>query len=133
MAGISCRGFLQAGSLAAYLHDGDRVTFYGDSITAQRLYPKDIESFVDTRYPKLNIVFHNAGVPGDRVTGGYAGDAATRVTRNVTPFNPPVITVKLLREAAPDARTTLLEQAEFSLRVETSAGGKKSANDAVYN
>ena len=27
-----------------YLHDGDRVTFYGDSITAQRLYTQDINS-----------------------------------------------------------------------------------------
>lgn len=124
-----------------YLHDGDRITFYGDSITAQRLYTQDIESFVDTRYPKLNIAFHNAGVPGDRVTGGYAGDATTRVTRDVTPFNPSVITVmlgmneggytsfnpevipefqtgykkllKLLREAAPDARITLLENTPY--------------------
>ncbi len=124
-----------------YLHDGDRVTFYGDSITAQRLYTREIESFVDTRYPNLNIGFHNAGVPGDRVTGGYAGDAATRVTRDVAPFHPSVITVmlgmneggytsfrpeviprfetgykkllKLLREAAPDARITLLENTPY--------------------
>ncbi|WP_348269159.1 GDSL-type esterase/lipase family protein [Edaphobacter paludis] len=126
---------------AFYLHDGDRVTFYGDSITAQRFYTQDIESFVDTRYPKLNIAFHNAGVPGDRVTGGYAGDAATRVTRDVAPFHPSVITVMLgmneggytsfnpdvippfetgykklltlLREAAPDARITLLENTSY--------------------
>lgn len=126
---------------AFYLHDGDRVTFYGDSITAQRFYTQDIESFVDTRYPKLNIEFHNAGVPGDRVTGGYAGDAATRVARDVAPFQPSVITVMLgmneggyttfnpdvippfeagykklltlLREAAPDARITLLENTPY--------------------
>lgn len=124
-----------------YLHDGDRVTFYGDSITAQRFYTQDIESFVDTRYPTLNVTFHNAGVPGDRVTGGYTGDAETRVTRDVAPFHPSVITVmlgmneggytsynpdvispfqtgykkllKLLREAAPDARITLLENTAY--------------------
>ncbi len=124
-----------------YLHDGDRVTFYGDSITAQRLYTQDIESFVDTRYPALNVSFHNAGVPGDRVTGGYAGDAATRVTRDVAPFSPTVLTVmlgmneggytsfspdvlppfisgssqliKLLRVAAPQARITLLENSPY--------------------
>jgi lysophospholipase L1-like esterase len=117
-----------------YLHDGDRVTFYGDSITAQRFYTQDIESFVDTRYPTLNVSFHNAGVPGDRVTGGYAGDAAMRVARDVAPFTPTVLTVmlgmneggytyfrpellspfvsgysqllKLLRDAAPGARIT---------------------------
>jgi lysophospholipase L1-like esterase len=126
---------------AFYLHDGDRVAFYGDSITAQRLYTRDIESFVDTRYPKMNISFHNAGVPGDRVTGGYAGDAITRVGRDVAPFNPSVITLmlgmneggytsfnpeilppfetgyknllKLLREAAPNARITLLENTPY--------------------
>ena len=124
-----------------YLHDGDRVTFYGDSITALRFYTEDIESFTDTRYPKLNVSFHNAGVPGDRVTGGYAGDAATRVARDVAPFHPSVITVMLgmneggytsfnpdvippfkagygklltlLRAAAPDARITLLENTAY--------------------
>jgi lysophospholipase L1-like esterase len=124
-----------------YLHDGDRVTFYGDSITAQRLYTQDIEAFVDTRYPMIDVSFHNAGVPGDRVSGGYAGDAATRVTRDVAPFKPTVLTVmlgmneggytafspdvlppflsgyaellKLLRQAAPGARITLLENTSY--------------------
>jgi lysophospholipase L1-like esterase len=124
-----------------YLHDGDRVTFYGDSITAQRLYTQDIEAFVDTRYPMLNVSFHNAGVPGDRVSGGYAGDAATRVARDVAPFKPTVLTVmlgmneggyaafnpdvlppflsgyaellKLLRQAVPTARITLLENTSY--------------------
>jgi lysophospholipase L1-like esterase len=143
--GLLTSAFLITASVAHaqtfYLHDGDRVTFYGDSITAQRFYTQDIESFVDTRYPKLNIAFHNAGVPGDRVTGGYAGDAATRVARDVAPFHPTVITVMLgmneggytsfnpdvippfeagyktlltlLREASPDARITLLENTSY--------------------
>jgi lysophospholipase L1-like esterase len=126
---------------AFYLHDNDRVIFYGDSITAQRLYTQDIESFVDTRYPTLNIAFHNAGVPGDRVTGGYAGDAATRIARDVAPFHPSVITVmlgmneggytsfhqevipefvtgyrkllRLLREADPTAQITLIENTPY--------------------
>src|SRR5439155_26558908 len=29
-----------------YLHDGDRVVFYGDSITEQRLYPTFVETYV---------------------------------------------------------------------------------------
>lgn len=124
-----------------YLHDGDRVAFYGDSITAQRFYTQDIEEFVDTRYPSLKVAFHNAGVPGDRVTGGYTGTAATRVTRDVAPFHPTVITVMLgmneggytsfqpavipqfetgykalldlLRGAAPGARISLLENTTY--------------------
>lgn len=132
-------GLLSAQSF--FLHDGDRVTFYGDSITAQLFYTRDVQDFVATRYPSLTIAFHNAGVPGDKVTGGYAGDAATRVNRDVKPWNPTVITVMLgmndggyvppdpkifaeyqsgyerllglLRDAAPAARITLLENTPY--------------------
>ena len=78
-----------------YLHNGDRLTFYGDSITAQRFYTRDIQDFVATRYPALQVTYLNAGVPGDKVTGGYAGDAAERVERDVKPWDPTVITVML--------------------------------------
>jgi lysophospholipase L1-like esterase len=37
----------------------------------------------------------NAGVPGDSVTGGYAGAMAERVQRDVAPFHPAMITVML--------------------------------------
>jgi lysophospholipase L1-like esterase len=77
------------------LHDGDTVVFYGDSITAQRLYTRFVEDFVLTRYPALNIRFVNAGVPGDTVQGGYAGKMADRVERDVAPFHPAMITVML--------------------------------------
>jgi lysophospholipase L1-like esterase len=77
------------------LKDGDTVVFYGDSITAQRLYTRDVEEFVLTRYPALHIHFVNAGVPGDSVTGGYAGAMAERVQRDVAPFHPAMITVML--------------------------------------
>jgi hypothetical protein len=33
------------------LKDGDRVVFYGDSITEQRLYTTYVEQYVLTRYP----------------------------------------------------------------------------------
>lgn len=77
------------------LHDGDTVVFYGDSITAQRLYTRFVEDFVLTRYPALNIRFVNAGVPGDTVSGGYAGKMQERVERDVAPFHPTAITVML--------------------------------------
>ncbi|HEX4006791.1 MAG TPA: SGNH/GDSL hydrolase family protein [Acidobacteriaceae bacterium] len=124
-----------------YLHDGDRVAFYGDSITAQRFYTRDVQDFAETRYPTLQATWHNAGVPGDKVTGGYAGDAATRVARDVSPFDPTVITVMLgmndgdyvppdpkifadyqsgyeklldlLRASAPHARMTLVENTPY--------------------
>jgi lysophospholipase L1-like esterase len=77
------------------LKDGDTVVFYGDSITAQRLYTRDVEEFVLTRYPQMHIRFVNAGVPGDTVNGGYAGARAERVRRDVDPYQPTMITVML--------------------------------------
>ena len=77
------------------LHQGDRVIFYGDSITAQRYYTRDVEDFVLTRYPELSIEFFNAGVPGDTVYGGYTGDTAKRLARDVYPLKPTAITVML--------------------------------------
>ncbi|MGA8780713.1 MAG: GDSL-type esterase/lipase family protein, partial [Terracidiphilus sp.] len=77
------------------LKDGETVVFYGDSITAQRLYTKDVEEFVLTRYPQLHVKFVNAGVPGDTAAGGYAGTMAERVARDVAPYGPGMITVML--------------------------------------
>jgi lysophospholipase L1-like esterase len=77
------------------LKDGDTVVFYGDSITAQRLYTRDVEEFLLTRYPSLNVRFVNAGVPGDTTNGGYAGTMEARVQRDVAPFHPAMITVML--------------------------------------
>ena len=77
------------------LRDGDRVAFYGDSITAQRFYTRFMEDFVLTRYPALHVAFFNAGVPGDRVSGGYTGDVTLRLQRDLFPLQPTVVTVML--------------------------------------
>jgi lysophospholipase L1-like esterase len=77
------------------LKDGQTVVFYGDSITAQRLYTRFAEEFVLTRYPDLHIHFVNAGVPGDTTYGGYAGAMKERVQRDVAPSHPAMITVML--------------------------------------
>jgi lysophospholipase L1-like esterase len=77
------------------LHENDRVVFYGDSITAQRLYTRFVEDFILTRYPQLHVTFWNAGVPGDTAYGGYTGDMPTRMKRDVFPHQPTVITIML--------------------------------------
>ncbi len=77
------------------LHDGDRVTFYGDSITEQREYTEDVEEFVLTRYPAWQVSFHNAGVGGDKVSGGGGGPIDLRLDRDVFAWRPNVITVML--------------------------------------
>lgn len=77
------------------LHDGDRVTFYGDSITEQRQYTEDVEAYVLTRYPGRKVSFHNAGVGGDRVTGGQGGPIDLRLNRDVFAWHPDVVTIML--------------------------------------
>ena len=77
------------------IHDGDTVVFYGDSITAQRLYTADIEAYVLTRFPAWKVSFHNAGVGGDKVSGGNAGPIDLRLNRDVFPLNPTVVTIML--------------------------------------
>ena len=44
------------------LKDGDRVVFYGDSITDQRLYTTFTETFAVTRFPKLKYRFRSFGL-----------------------------------------------------------------------
>jgi len=63
---LSFAAHAQSAATAFALHDGDRVTFYGDSITDQREYTEDVEEFVLTRYPAWKVSFHNAGVGGDK-------------------------------------------------------------------
>jgi len=77
------------------LKDGDRVAFYGDSITAQRFYTRYVEDFLLTRYPNLHVEFFNAGIPGDNVNGGYTGDAQLRLKRDLFPHQPNVVTIML--------------------------------------
>ena len=50
-----------------FLHDGDRVAFYGDSITAQRYYTRFMEDFVLCRYPQMHVAFFNAEACADAV------------------------------------------------------------------
>jgi lysophospholipase L1-like esterase len=78
-----------------YLKPGDNVCFYGDSITEQRFYGVDVETFVRTRFPNLHVKFVNSGVGGDRVTGGWAGKIDVRLERDVFPFKPNVVTIML--------------------------------------
>ena len=77
------------------LRDGDRVVFYGDSITDQRRYTSFVETFVITRFPNLDIRFVHSGWGGDRVTGGGGGPIDVRLWRDVLPYDPTVVTIML--------------------------------------
>src|SRR5213082_2227366 len=86
---------LRARAESFALKDGDRVVFYGDSITDQRLYTTFTETYVLTRFPKLNVTFVHSGWGGDRVTGGGGGPMDVRLWRDVLPYNPTVVTIML--------------------------------------
>src|SRR5881394_2064677 len=77
------------------LKDGDRVVFYGDSITDQRLYTTFTETYVVTRFPKLDVSFVHSGWGGDRVTGGGGGPIDLRLRRDVVAYKPTVMTIML--------------------------------------
>jgi lysophospholipase L1-like esterase len=77
------------------LHDGDTVVFYGDSITEQRQYTSDVEMYTLTRFPGRKVRFLNAGVGGDKVSGGWAGPVDLRLERDVLNAHPTVLTIML--------------------------------------
>lgn len=88
---LACSGFAQD----FHLKDGDRVVFFGDSITDQRLYTTFVETYVVTRFPNWDVTFVHSGWGGDRVTGGAGGGIDERLARDVIPFKPSVVTIML--------------------------------------
>src|SRR5438046_640169 len=86
---------LQARAENFALKDGDRVVFYGDSITDQRLYTTFTETYVLTRFPELDVSFVHSGWGGDRVTGGGGGPIDLRLRRDVVAYKPTVMTIML--------------------------------------
>jgi lysophospholipase L1-like esterase len=106
------------------LRDGDRVVFYGDSITDQRLYTTFTETYVVTRFPKLDVSFVHSGWGGDRVSGGGGGPIDVRLWRDVLPYNPTVMTIML---GMNDGRYRAFDQATFD---EFAAGYKHIVDTA---
>jgi len=123
------------------LRDGDRVVFYGDSITDQRMYTVAVETFAVTRFPGRKITFTHSGWGGDRVSGGGGGSIDERLKRDVFPYQPTHVTVmlgmndgryrafdegifrefsggyerlvKLIKDAVPAVRMTLIKPSPF--------------------
>lgn len=71
---------------AAPFKDGERVVFWGDSITHGGFYVKMLADFYLTRYPDRAVRFYNAGVSGDN-----AGAAMTRFEDDVRRRDPSVV------------------------------------------
>lgn len=77
------------------VRNGDRVVFYGDSITDQRLYTLYVETYIVTRFPHLDASFVHSGWGGDRVSGGGGGPIDVRIQRDILPYRPTVMTIML--------------------------------------
>jgi lysophospholipase L1-like esterase len=80
------------------LADGDRVVFFGDSITEQRLYTTYVQHFVVTRFPDRTITFVNSGWGGDQTSSNDCDDchgvgALARIERDVVAKRPTVVTL----------------------------------------
>jgi lysophospholipase L1-like esterase len=118
---LAVSAFAQGGF---YLKSGDTVVFYGDSITDQRLYTTFVESFVVTRFPSLPVTFVHSGWGGDRVTGGAGGPIEQRLSRDVFPYKPTVMTIML---GMNDGRYRAFDEAIFK----TYADGYKSIVETV--
>jgi len=95
-----------------YLHDGDRVVMYGDSITDQKLYTVDTETYVTTRFPNLKVDWTAAGWGGDTVRGGGGGPIDVRLNRDVLPYKPTVMTIML---AMNDGGYRLFDQSLYTV------------------
>ncbi|MBS1872977.1 MAG: DUF1080 domain-containing protein [Acidobacteria bacterium] len=94
-AAISASLMAAFGQDAFQLKDGDRVVFFGDSITDQRLYTTFAETYAVTRFPARKITFVHSGWGGDRVTGGGGGGVQVRLARDVVAYHPNVVTIML--------------------------------------
>lgn len=81
---------LPAPLAAVEVADGDSIVFLGDSITHQRLYTQYVEDYFYTRFPKLRLKLHNAGVGGAR-----AWDALARFDADVAAYKPKYVTILL--------------------------------------
>ena len=101
----------EANARGFYLHKGDTVVFYGDSITEQNYYNQWVELYTATRFPWMRVHFYGAGVGGDRVTGGGGGPIDQRLERDVFSEKPTVVTVMLgMNDGGYQAMTDEIEQ-----------------------
>ncbi len=71
------------------IKEGDRVVFWGDSISDNAEYPRTIEQYVRGRYPHLNADFYNLAWGGDSTA------TLQRMERDVLPLDPTLVFIML--------------------------------------
>jgi lysophospholipase L1-like esterase len=71
------------------IRDGDRVAFWGDSVTDKAYYPRTIENYYRGRFPRIKAEFFNLGWGGDTVA------SAKRMERDLPPLEPTLVFIAL--------------------------------------
>jgi endoglucanase len=74
--------------------EGDVVCWVGDSITHGGSYHSQVQLFMQTRFPNLNVQYFNCGIGGDRASG-IMGRAFYRLTNDILDHKPTVATIML--------------------------------------
>jgi len=81
-----------------YLQSGERVVFFGDSITQSGRYVEYIETFLLTRFPEHSFEIINRGISSETLSGTSEidhnpprPDAHKRFSRDITPLKPDVL------------------------------------------
>jgi lysophospholipase L1-like esterase len=80
------------------LRDGNRVVFFGDSITQAGQYVTDVEAFLLTRFPDRTFLILNHGISSETISGTSEPDHAPRrpdahdrFARDVAAWRPDVL------------------------------------------
>ena len=105
-----------------FFKDGDRVVIIGDSITEQHLYSNYVEMWSVSRFPQWKLTFRNAGIGGDRSTGGNS-----RFARDVLVHKPTAMTVDF---GMNDGGYRPFDEAGFKTYMGGLQGMAKQARDA---
>jgi len=71
------------------IRDGDKVVFWGDSITDNAFYTRTIEKYVRGKYPSMKADFVNLGWGGDNTS------TVKRMERDLLPVNPTLVFIDL--------------------------------------
>lgn len=71
------------------IKNGDRVVFWGDSITVAGIYVKNIENYIRNRYPHYQIHLLTQGWSGGKTRNWQ------QLVRDVLPFKPTVVFIML--------------------------------------
>ena len=80
------------------LRDGQKVAFFGDSITQAGGYIADVEGYLLTRFPDQMFTLYNRGISSETISGTSEPDHAPRrpwaherFARDITPIRPDLL------------------------------------------